>query len=84
MSVTGATGGSTVVITRDIDLKRTTDFPASGSFQIGSLNTELDKLIAIAADLDDKASRALQLTDFDTAVSLVLPDVNTRKKNSSV
>ena len=79
MSVTGATGGSTVVITRDIDLKRTTDFPASGSFQIGSLNTELDKLIAIAADLDDKASRALQLTDFDTAVSLVLPDVNTRK-----
>jgi hypothetical protein len=79
MSVTGATGGSTVVITRDIDLKRTTDFPASGSFQIGSLNTELDKLVAIAADLDDKASRALQLTDFDTAVSLVLPDVNTRK-----
>ena len=79
ISVTGATGGSTVVITRDIDLKRTTDFPASGAFQIGSLNTELDKLIAIAADLDDKASRALQLTDFDAAVSLVLPDVNTRK-----
>jgi len=79
ISVTGATGGSTVVITRDIDLKRTTDFPASGAFQVGSLNTELDKLVAIAADLDDKASRALQLTDFDTAVSLVLPDVNTRK-----
>ncbi len=79
ISVTGATGGSTVVITRDIDLKRTTDFPASGAFQINSLNTELDKLIAIAADLDDKASRALQLTDFDAAVSLVLPDVNTRK-----
>ena len=79
MSVTGAAGGSTVVITRDIDLKRTTDFPASGAFQVGSLNTELDKLIAIAADLDDKASRALQLTDFDSAVSLVLPDVDTRK-----
>jgi len=79
ISVTGATGGSTVVITRDIDLKRTTDFPASGAFQVDSLNTELDKLIAIAADLDDKASRALQLTDFDTAVSLVLPDVDTRK-----
>ena len=72
ISVTGATGGSTVVITRDIDLKRTTDFPASGAFQVDSLNTELDKLIAIAADLDDKASRALQLTDFDTAVSLSL------------
>ena len=79
ISVTGASGGSTVVITRDIDLKRSTDFPASGAFQVGSLNTELDKLIAIAADLDDKASRSLQLTDFDTAVSLVLPDVDTRK-----
>ena len=27
-TVTGATGGSTVVITRDIELKRTTDFPS--------------------------------------------------------
>lgn len=79
ISVTGASGGSTVVITRDIDLKRSTDFPASGAFQVGSLNTELDKLVAIAADLDDKASRSLQLTDFDTAVSLVLPNVDTRK-----
>ena len=36
MSVTGATGGSTVVITRDIDLERTTDFPASGAFNIAT------------------------------------------------
>ena len=79
ISVTGATGGSTVVITRDIALERTTDFPASGAFQINSLNTELDRLTAIAADLSDKADRALQLTDYDSAVSLVLPDVNTRK-----
>jgi hypothetical protein len=79
ISVTGASGGSTVVITRDIALERTTDFPASGAFQIGSLNTELDRLTAIASDLDDKASRSLQLTDYDTAVSLVLPDVDTRK-----
>ena len=53
MSVTGATGGSTVVITRDIDLDRTTDFPSSGPFNIGALNTELDRLVAIAADLND-------------------------------
>ena len=79
ISVTGATGGSTVVITRDIALERTTDFPASGAFQINSLNTELDRLTAIAADLSDKANRSLQLTDYDTAVSLVLPDVDTRK-----
>jgi|13_taG_2_1085334.scaffolds.fasta_scaffold01970_5 hypothetical protein len=79
ISVTGVTGGSTVVITRDIALERTTDFPASGAFQINSLNTELDRLTAIAADLSDKANRSLQLTDYDTAVSLVLPDVDTRK-----
>ena len=66
MSVTGATGGSTVIITRSIDLDRTTDFPSSGPFNIASLNTELDRMIAISADLKDQADRALQLSDFDS------------------
>ena len=79
ISVTGITGGSTVVITRDIALERTTDFPVSGAFNIVALNTELDRIVGIAADLEDKANRALQLTDFDAAVSLVLPTVDTRK-----
>lgn len=79
MSVTGASGGSIVVITRDIDIERSTDFPSSGPFDITSLNEELDKLIAISADLKDASDRALQLTDYDTQVSLTLPDVNTRK-----
>lgn len=79
ISVTGGSGGSTVVITRDIALERTTDFPLSGSFQIQSLNTELDRITAIAADLEDEVNRSLRLTDYDSAVSLVLPDVNTRK-----
>jgi len=79
ISVTGITGGSTVVITRDIALERTTDFPVSGAFNIVALNTELDRIVAIAADLEDQSNRALQLTDFDAAVSLVLPDVDTRK-----
>jgi len=79
LSVTGATGGSTVVITRDIGLERTTDFPSSGSFQISTLNTELDRFVAIAADLKDSSDRALQISDFDPAVSLVIPAVATRK-----
>lgn len=79
MSVTGASGGSTVVITRSIALERTTDFPASGAFQIGSLNTELDRFTAIAADLNDEIGRSLRLTDYDIAASLVLPDVDARK-----
>lgn len=79
MSVTGASGGSTVVFTRSVPLERTTDFPTSGPFQIGALNTELDRFMAIAADLLDKSDRALQVTDYDADVSLILPDVDNRK-----
>ena len=79
ISVTGATGGSTVVITRDIALARTTDFPTSGSFQIATLNTELDRFTAIAADLKDLADRSIILSDFDTSVSTTLPLVDDRK-----
>ena len=79
MSVTGATGGSKVVITRAIDHERTTDFQTSGPFNIASLNTELDRFTAIAADLKDDIDRSLRLTDFDIDASLTLPDVDTRK-----
>ena len=79
MSVTGGTGGSTVIFTRDIPLDRTTDFPTSGAFQIAALNTELDRMVAIQADLQDDINRSLRLTDYDASVSLVLPDVTTRK-----
>ena len=73
MSVTGATGGSTVVITRDIALERTTDFPTQGAFNISSLNTELDKLIAIDADVDDTIGRSIRLADSDASASMELP-----------
>ena len=79
ISVTGASGGSTVVITREISLERTADFPTSGPFQIAALNTELDRIIAIAADLSDGVARSLQLTDFDVAANLTLPTVDNRK-----
>jgi hypothetical protein len=79
ISVTGASGGSTVVITREISLERTADFPTSGPFQIAALNTELDRIIAIAADLNDGIARSLQLTDFDIAANLTLPSVDNRK-----
>ena len=79
MSVTGATGGSTVVIVRAIALERTTDFPTSGAFNISSLNTELDRIIAIHADVDDTAERGLRLQESDDAVSTELPLKDTRK-----
>jgi len=73
MSVTGASGGSTVIITRGIALDRTTDFPTSGSFAIGTLNTELDRFVAIQADLNDTITRSVRLQDDDAAVSMELP-----------
>ena len=79
MSVTGATGGSTVVIVRAIALERTTDFPTSGAFNISSLNTELDRIIAIHADVDDTADRGLRLQESDEAVTTTLPLKDTRK-----
>lgn len=77
--VIGISGNSTVVVTRSIDLERTTDFQTSGPFAIAALNEELDKIVAIQADLKDSQDRSLQLTDFDADASLTLPDVNTRK-----
>jgi hypothetical protein len=73
MSVTGASGGSTVVITRDITLERTTDFPVSGAFQVETLNTELDRFIAIQADIEDDVSRSIKLADKDASASMELP-----------
>jgi len=78
-TVTGATGGSTVVITRSIALNRTTDFPSSGAFEVSKLNTELDRFTAIADDITDTLTRTIQLADEDTSVSTELPLVANRK-----
>jgi len=72
-TVTGASGGSTVVITRSIAFARVTDFPSSGAFQVATLNTELDRFTAIASDISDETTRSIQLADEDTAVSMTLP-----------
>ncbi len=78
-NVTGATGGSTVVITRSIPLERTTDFPSSGAFEVSKLNTELDTLLTMIADADDENSRAIRLQDNDDAATLTIPLTDDRK-----
>jgi hypothetical protein len=77
--VSGVTASATVVITRSISIERTTDFTAGSDINRAALNTQLDILTAISADLKDTAARALQLTDSDAAASLVLPAVADRK-----
>ena len=71
--VTGASGGSAVVITRSIALARVTDFPSSGAFEVATLNNELDRFTAIASDLEDSSTRSLRLSDDDSAATMTLP-----------
>ena len=66
-------------IFRDIPVSRTTDFPTSGPFNISSLNTELDKIFAIEQELETKLNRTMKLADSDTAATLSLPNLDTRK-----
>jgi hypothetical protein len=63
----------TVIIFRDIDFKRTTDFPTSGAFPIATLNTELDRNIALFDDLQDRIDRSVRLTDSDDAATMTIP-----------
>jgi hypothetical protein len=68
ISVTGATGGSVVVLTRDITIERTTDFTAGADINRAALNTQLDTLTAIAADVKDSAELALRYNDQTVGV----------------
>lgn len=69
----GATAGDIITIVRDIPVKRVTDFPTSGPFNISALNTELDKIVAMVQEREDDITRVVQLSDTDTSTSLTLP-----------
>lgn len=75
----GATLGDKVVIVRDVSLQRTSDFTAGAAISREALNEQLDIITAQIADVDDKASRALQISDHDTAFGLNIPSVDDRK-----
>ena len=48
----GATAGHIYTIYRNLAIARTTDFSASGSFPVETLNTELDKVVAMSQQLE--------------------------------
>ena len=75
----GATAGNTITIVRDIAVKRTTDFPSSGPFNIDSLNTDLDKQIAMMGEREDEIARSIRQTDEDASATLTLPLKDVRK-----
>ena len=62
LSVTGAAGGSFVIIRRRIALERTTDFTAGADINRAALNQQLDTLVGMAADLNDEIGRAFRIS----------------------
>lgn len=56
----GATLNDVITIIRDVAIARTSDFPVSGNFPIQTLNTELDKIVAMMQQLEEKFLRTLQ------------------------
>lgn len=77
--VTGATGGSTVIIVRDIPIERASDFSPGVEINRAALNEQLDMLVGMVADVNDKASRAIQFLDYEVSPTGLLPSVEARR-----
>jgi hypothetical protein len=77
----GAAVSNVITIVRDIPIKRITDFPNAGPFNIQALNAELDKLTAVQQNLEtDLDNRVIRLGDSDTPNTLsALPNKAARQ-----
>lgn len=64
--VSGATAGDILTIVRDVPVKRVTDFPTSGPFNVDALNSDLDRLTAMVQQQETLDGRSLRLDQFDT------------------
>jgi hypothetical protein len=69
----GATVNDVYTLVRDVPVARTTDFPTSGPFVIDSLNTDLDKMVAMMGEREDEIARSIRLKDEDPSATLTLP-----------
>jgi DNA polymerase III gamma/tau subunit len=56
----GATLNDVITIVRDLAIERLSDFPVSGNFPIQTLNSELDKIVAMLQQLEEQFARTLQ------------------------
>jgi len=64
--VTGVTLNDIITIVRDIPIKRVTDFPLSGPFNITALNLQLDQLTAMIQEVSTLiTTRVPLLSEFD-------------------
>jgi hypothetical protein len=75
--VVGAALSDKIAITRDVPLGRSTDL--TSTYSAPAINDQLDTIIAQIADIDDKASRAIQVNDYEVGASVTLPSIDSRK-----
>ena len=79
IGATGISAGAIITIIRDITIERSSDFASTGSFSMAALNTDLDKVYAKLADLDQHIERSVKLLDTDSiAADMSLPAKATR------
>jgi len=72
----GATLNDSITIVRDLAIERISDFPVSGNFPIQTLNTELDKIVAMLQQLEEQFARTLQYpVTTTTGFDVDLPDL---------
>jgi len=72
----GATLNDTITIVRDLAIERISDFPVSGNFPIQTLNTELDKIVAMLQQLEEQFGRTLQYpVTTTTGFNVDLPEL---------
>jgi hypothetical protein len=74
-----AVSNTTITVLRDVPPAREDDFPTSGRFNIGVLNTTLDKLFAMAQQLTEKLTRTLTLHPTASGVDPTLPAAVARR-----
>lgn len=79
-------GNGTALIASDVltilgdrPLSRTSDYAQGGNLFADSLNDDLDSIVIMMQQLDEKVSRALQVDIGDTTASLTLPLPDIRK-----
>lgn len=73
ITLDSAISNSTVAVARNTLLTRDSDFPTTGSFNITTLNTTLDRIFVALQDMEDRIARSIRLADADETESLELP-----------
>ena len=75
----GVTLNDVVLIYRDVPLERLSDFATSGPFDIETLNTELDKIVALLQQANDGRNLSLRVPASDEVTSVAtIPNSTTR------